>query len=542
MRRSTRKRITKAMTIRWLCPNGHDGGGLACIVCGAPCEPCKITDTDPIDPNAPTLMPVGIASDMKGTLLLPASVTSTDAHPAASGYEIVRELGRGGMGVVYLARQAELNRLVALKMILSGSHAGSEERLRFRSEAISAARLQHPNIVQVYGVGEHEGKPFVSLEYVEGGALDDRLRQGAMTPQEAATLIASLARAMNHAHDHGIIHRDLKPGNVLLAADGTPKITDFGLAKQLSDSAIKTGTGAIMGTPSYMPPEQASGKSGEIGPASDVYALGAILYECLTGKPPFQADTALDTIMKLTMEEVVPPRRLAPKCPRNLETICLKCLEKSPRNRYASARELAEDLDRFLNDEPILARPIGPLGRFSRWCSRQPAFATTVIGLSVFYLNHLALLRFEIEGEGGDYHWFVTGLLLIWLAGAWGFQRLVRRPGWDLAGAFGWATFEVLCFTALLFRGHGPVSILVNGYLVIVAVSALRFLPALVWYVMGLCMVCYVGLAIEAAHARVAAQTVTPHRAFIFVLFLGIMGLVSSLLLRRGRVATGGQP
>ncbi len=523
------------MTIRWLCSNGHDSSGQVCLVCGAPCEPCQSTDSALTGPVPSTFAPVGTAGDLQSTLLLPGSPSAIGSGGvSASGYEILRELGRGGMGVVYLARQAELDRLVALKMILSGSHAGAEELLRFRSEAVSVARLRHPNIVQVYGVGEHEGRPYVSLEFVEGGALDVRLRQGPLPPLEAAALVATLARAMNHAHKQGVIHRDLKPANVLLALDGTPKITDFGLAKQLTDSALKTGTGAIMGTPSYMPPEQATGKSSEMGPASDVYALGAILYECLTGRPPFQADTPLDTILKLTEEDVVPPRRHSPKCPRNLETICLKCLEKLPRKRYASAGELADDLNRFLNGESILARPIGIVGRFARWCARRPAIATTLLALSVFYVNHLVLMWLGIDGEDGGYHLFVSCLLPVWLAGAWGFERLVRRPGWAVPGAFAWASLDVISFTVLLWRGHGPQSTLLSGYLVMIPVAALRSLPALVWYITGLCSAGYVGLAIETAWER-PLYGVPPHRSFIFVLMLVIMGLVCHLLLRRGR-------
>ncbi len=312
-------------------------------------------------------------------------VAPTALAAAVSGYEIVRELGRGGMGVVYLARQTSLNRLVALKMILTAEHAGPTERERFRTEAEAIARLQHPGIVQIHEVGEYQGLPFFSFEFCAGGSLEKRLAGTPLPAQEAAGLVEKLARAMQAAHDKGVIHRDLKPANVLLAEDGNPKITDFGLAKKL-DEAGRTATGAVMGTPSYMAPEQARGRTKEIGPGADIYALGAILYECLTGRPPFKAPTPLDTIMQLLHNEPVPPRRLSPQIPRDLETICLKCLRKEIPRRYLRARDLADDLTRFLAGEPITARPVGLLERGWRTCRRHPSWA------AVCFLGGLVLL------------------------------------------------------------------------------------------------------------------------------------------------------
>jgi serine/threonine-protein kinase len=259
------------------------------------------------------------------------------------GYELLGELGRGGMGVVYKARQVKANRLVALKMILSGGHASEEDLARFRTEAEAVARLQHPGIVQIYEVNEHDGLPYFSMEYVEGGSLEKDLAGAPMPPKAAARLVEQLAQAIQTAHEHQIIHRDLKPANVLLSADGRPKITDFGLAKKL-DVTGKTQTGAVMGTPSYMAPEQASGNSKAIGPPADIYALGAILYECLTGRPPFQAANPVDVILKVIADEPAPPRQLCSNVPGDLEAICLKCLRKESEQRYASAADLAEDL------------------------------------------------------------------------------------------------------------------------------------------------------------------------------------------------------
>jgi WD40 repeat protein len=307
------------------------------------------------------------------------------------GYEVVRELGRGGMGVVYQARQTKLGRVVALKMILSGGHAGEADRVRFRTEAEAIARLQHSNIVQIFEVGEQGGLPYFSLEFCGGGSLERKLTGTPLPAKEAAALVEQLARAMQAAHQKGIVHRDLKPANVLLAEDGTPKVTDFGLAKRL-DEAGQTATGAVMGTPSYMAPEQAGGKSKEIGPAADVYALGAILYECLTGRPPFRAATAVDTLMQVVADDPVPPSRLAPRTPRDVEIICLKCLQKEPHKRYAGAEALADDLRHFLEGEPITARPVGLLERAAKWVRRRPAAAALVAVSAAAALGFVLLL------------------------------------------------------------------------------------------------------------------------------------------------------
>jgi serine/threonine-protein kinase len=308
----------------------------------------------------------------------PPGGAGADAIP---GYEILGELGRGGMGVVYKARHLRLKRLVAVKMILAGEHARPEHLARFRTEAEAIARLQHPNIVQVFEVGEHREMPFFSLEFCGGASLAKKLAGTPQPATEAAALVQTLARAMQAAHDKGVIHRDLKPANVLLADDDTPKITDFGLAKKL-DEAGQTIAGAVMGTPSYMAPEQAAGK--EVGPLADVYALGAVLYDCLTGRPPFKAATIHDTIRQVISEEPVPPRRLNPAVPRDLETICLKCLQKEPGKRYTSALALADDLDRFLSHKPILARPATRRERFAKWCRRNPWIAGLIVVLAAY--------------------------------------------------------------------------------------------------------------------------------------------------------------
>jgi tRNA A-37 threonylcarbamoyl transferase component Bud32 len=292
-----------------------------------------------------------------------------------AGYEILGVLGRGGMGVVYRARQTKVNRLVALKMILAGGHAGDDERRRFLTEAEAVARLQQPNIVQIHEVGEADGQPFFTLEYLPGGSLAARLSGTPLPPKEAARVVEQLARGIHYAHGKGIVHRDLKPANVLLTEDGTPKVTDFGLAKRVEVGSGLTVTGAILGTPEYMAPEQAGGGGKRVGPAADVYALGAILYECLTGRPPFRAATALDTILQVVSQEPASVRQLQPGVPADLETICHRCLQKEPGKRYARAEDLAEDLRRLQAGEPIRARPVGSAERAWRWCRRNPMVA-----------------------------------------------------------------------------------------------------------------------------------------------------------------------
>jgi serine/threonine-protein kinase len=297
-------------------------------------------------------------------------------RPAVTGYEILGELGRGGMGVVYKARHIKLDRVVALKMVLAGAHAGKDQLARFYTEAQAVAHLHHHNIIQIYEVGEQSGLPYFSLEFVDGGSLSEKTAGKPQPPKEAVDMVWRLAEAMSYAHQHGIVHRDLKPMNVLLMRDGTPKITDFGLAKRLEgESSSQTRSGAILGTPSYMAPEQALGEVHDVGPLTDVYALGAMLYELLTGRPPFLAATPMDTVIQVIRDEPVPPSQLQPGLPRDAETICLKCLQKEQLKRYASAGELAEDLQRFLAGEPIKARPVSTPERLWRWCRRNPRVA-----------------------------------------------------------------------------------------------------------------------------------------------------------------------
>jgi WD40 repeat protein len=341
-----------------------------------------------------------------GALTLPGDATGPVGPPPLPelpGYEVLAELGRGGMGVVYRARQTNVGRVVALKMIRAGRLASAAEVQRFRGEAEDMALLDHPHVVPVYEVGEHHGQHYFSMKLIDGGSLADHLGRFGADPRAGAALLARVARAVQYAHEHGILHRDLKPANILLewrAGDVSPPVplvTDFGLAKRLEGPG-GTPSHAVMGTPAYMAPEQAAGQSKRVTTAADVYALGAVLYELLAGRPPFRAETPLETLLRVLHDEPVPPSRLKPQVPADLQTICLKCLSKEPGKRYATAAAVADDLERFLAGEPIQARPVGPGERLVKWVRRRPAVAALtalalalVIGLTAggwWYADH----------------------------------------------------------------------------------------------------------------------------------------------------------
>ncbi len=377
-----------------------------------------------IGANHGSIVPFGEVSDTPNEQSLRAEF----APPEVPGYEILMELGRGGMGVVYKAVQKNLNRPVALKMILAGSHAGPIERERFRREAEAVATLQNPHIVQIFEIGEASGHLYLALEFVDGGSLAQSLVTGPWKAHAAAGLVETLARAVHYAHTQDVVHRDLKPGNVLLAsrnregaepASGPasrtslprfPKITDFGLAKRLSSAndPDRTKTGAVMGTPSYIAPEQASGRTRDVGPSVDIYALGAILYELLTGRPPFIGETPLETVLQVMNDDPVPPKRLQPSVPRDLETICLKCLHKSHAKRYASADALGDDLLRFLHGEPIKARPLSAWGRGVKWARRHPSvtiLTTATILATVALLGVLSVAYAQVREAVTQKEW-----------------------------------------------------------------------------------------------------------------------------------------
>jgi hypothetical protein len=323
-----------------------------------------------IDDMFPTAPPEDDSGAQSGT---------DDRLPTIPDYEVLEVLGRGGIGIIYRVHHIKLDRVVALKMLLSGEFAGPSELARFTREARAVAALQHPNIVQIHEVDEVDGRPYFTMELVCGGSLSRKLAGVPQPASYSASVTETLARAVHVAHQAGIVHRDIKPGNVLLAADGTPKISDFGLARHFESPSDVTLDPARIGTPSYMAPEQVTSKPGTVGPAADVYALGATLYEMLTGRPPFKAETATETERQVLEQEPVRPSRLNARVPRDLETICLKCLQKEPARRYASAAALADDLKRYREGRPIQARPVNVVERSWRWARRNPTMAALLL-------------------------------------------------------------------------------------------------------------------------------------------------------------------
>ncbi|HEY6564137.1 MAG TPA: serine/threonine-protein kinase, partial [Pirellulaceae bacterium] len=320
------------------------------------------------------------------------AVTPPDAVPVPRipGYEIECELGRGGMGVVYLARDIKLHRQVAIKTVSVAGRAPPKILERFRTESQAVAGLQHPNIGQVFVADEYDGQPYFVMEFIAGPNLGDQTRNRPQEAKSAAELVAILADAIQYCHERHILHRDLKPNNVLMVDSRTPKIVDFGLAKSLTSDSSATRTGEILGTPGYMAPEQASGVVKTLGPECDVYGLGAILYRLLTGRPPFDAPEPLQTVIMVLTDDAIPPRQLQRQIPRDLETICLKCLAKSPARRYRSAAELASDLRRFVAGKPIVARPVGFLERVMKFARRRPSLAA--LGASLLLMITASVL------------------------------------------------------------------------------------------------------------------------------------------------------
>jgi eukaryotic-like serine/threonine-protein kinase len=373
------------------------------------CPTCGAAGSDFVDDNCPICLmqlgtprqggsgSTGIGDNEEAT----KRVEYSTLNRRIGDYEILDEIARGGMGVVYRARQINLNRMVALKVLLIGHFANDTFIKRFRREAKAAASLNHPNIVSIHEVSEDQGQPYFSMELIEGHNLAELTREKPLAARDAAQLLKTIAEAVHFAHQGGLLHRDLKPSNVVVDASNIPHITDFGLAKRVEDADL-TLTGQVLGTPNYMPPEQADPKRGPTTVASDVYSLGAILYQLLTGRAPFMAETITQTLRLVSEGEPVSPRLLSPSVPRDLETICARCLEKDPQRRYGSAHELAEELDRFLKDEPIRARPIGPWAKLARWCRRKPALASamgagTVLLVVIAIGSPIAIIRINDE-------------------------------------------------------------------------------------------------------------------------------------------------
>ncbi|CAN5845881.1 hypothetical protein BH23PLA1_BH23PLA1_01090 [soil metagenome] len=453
-------------------------------------------------------------------------------------YELLEEIARGGMGVVYKARQISANRLVALKMMLSGPMASEIESQRFRLEAESTANLDHPHIVPIFEVGRHCGQAYFSMKLIEGGSLASQAGQFLDNPKGAAALMAKVAHALDYAHRKGFLHRDLKPGNILLDPQGEPHVTDFGLAKRVGDgsghgsatASELTHTGAILGTPSYMSPEQAAAGKVPLTPSADVYSLGAILYCLLAGRPPFRAETVMETIVQVTEQEPIPPGRIRPGVPKDLELICLKCLEKSPEARYPSAEALAEDLERYLRSEEVEARRTGTLGRLRRWVRREPELAFRLLGLGVVTLVTQA--NFQPKDRLDHLlHWEVTGAELLWMASLVVLHRASQVEGWSDRARPAWIALDVTFLTLLLWLLDAATGILAIGYALLIAASGLWSRVKLVWMTTAAACLGFTLLAID-IHWRNADPPDDFHPN-IFLAALVVTGFIVAHQVRR---------
>jgi len=421
-------------------------------------------------------------------------------------YELLHEIGRGGMGVVYRARQRGLDRTVAIKMILASHLASAEHVRRFQDEARAAARLRHSHIVHIHEVGQCHGQHYFTMEYIDGTSLAERIARGPADPKDAARLVRTVALAVHHLHEHGIVHRDLKPSNILLDSAGEPYVSDFGLAKVFAADSKATATGVIAGTPCYMAPEQAAGHGAQVGPAADVYSLGVILYELLTGQPPFLRENPLDTLLMVLGSEPVPPRQLQRRIPRELEWVCLKCLSRSPADRYASAAALADELDRFLKGEVLQARAPGLGHRLWRWARRKPALASRLATLGAFYL--VEVVNYYVTGvvEDSGFHWRMTVLTGLWVFTAIVFQQFLKSPRWSIPARFVWGVLDSLLLLGVLLVTDGAASSLLVGYLLLVAASGLWYRVRYVSFIAGLSLASYGVLIVDFYHWRPSLQ------------------------------------
>ncbi len=458
--------------------------------------------------------------------------------PVFANYAVLEEIDRGGMGIVYKARQTRPDRVVAIKMMRKGRFASRDDIERFLNEANAASQLDAESVVPVYEVGDLAGEPFIVMKYIDGKSLQQLLNDNAISLGDALVKLRQIAAAIGLAHDSGIIHRDLKPANILIDhQSGRPWVTDFGLAKFLNADHSLTAAGDVMGTPGYMSPEQASGEKQAMSPAADVYALGAILYRLLTGRTPIVSDSGnvARTLQLIQEHDVVSPRSMNRAICPELNTLCMKCLETDPRRRYPNARLLSEDLERFLAGESILAKSPGAFRKLQRWARHRPGLAATWLVLTFFGTYHVTN---TVLGGLNDYPAFncaVKFVLPLAALNAWFWQRcLIRKCGaaWPL---YAWATGEVLLLTVLLLFSDGAKSGLVSLYYVIVAVSVLRCRPLLVGYVTLLAMAGYVASWGFSRFATTGVQD--PLQGVPVLLSLGLIGFVQYLALKRSSVS-----
>ena len=469
------------------------------------------------------------------------------------GYQIIEKLGKGGMGIVYRAFDPRLKREVALKLISTGLSITTESSMRLRKEAETIARLQHPGIMQIYEIGEHEGNFYLVLELLHPGGLFTITEKQQKSPAWKAALIWQLAETVHYAHQAGIVHRDLKPANVLPALEASGislsnssswwtedvlnlprvKLTDFGLAKCLDDDSQLTRTGIMLGTPDYMAPEQLPDSGEPIGPATDIYALGVMLYQLLTDRLPLKSESISQFISMLSNDDPVPPRRLNPSVPPDLETLCLKCLMKKPAERYASAQALADDLFLFLQGESILARPLNWFQRLKRWARRKPILAGHYLGIIILYSFHLFVMLVLQLPHQGFFHALVTSLVIFWFWAATTTQRLVESKHWQRLGEYIYTTLPTLLVSIGFSVHKGPSSVPIDIYSLFIVISVFIYPhPRIVWFQTILSIFSYLSITAIAWWFK-PENLVSLEKGGYFLINLFFMGVLMHLILRR---------
>jgi len=459
------------------------------------------------------------------------SVAYNTTEPRPFGkYELQEEIGRGGMGVVHKARQVDLDRVVAIKLILSCQFASKEDIRRFYLEARSAGRLKHPNIVAIHEVGEINGQHYFAMDYIDGESLAAISHAAEFTAELAAECIAEIARAVDFLHQHGIVHRDLKPANILIDDDGQPFVTDFGLAKVFDSGDQQTQSGTILGTPSYMAPEQAAGQNSELGPTADIYSLGAILYELLTGRPPFKEENPLDTLVQVLEGEASRPSQLNRAVPRDLELICMKCLEKDAGSRYQSAAQLADDLQRFLRREAVDARPSGLLHKLRRWTRREPALVSRLSALLA--AAGIVQIAFMFNAARDvSYHVTIMSIFGIWAALSFLFQWMLRRDKLEAVGRYCWSATDAALLTTLLITTGESSGTLLIGYPLLIVAAGMFFRVCLVWFTTAASILSYGALLWFQTR-----QNIPAHYPAIYTAVLALLGFMVAYQIYRVRV------
>jgi tRNA A-37 threonylcarbamoyl transferase component Bud32 len=512
-------------------------------------------NADPACPQCGKQLSIQIGEDLCSRCMLQLGLDELTACPgpdwavsipATIGeYEVIEPIARGGMGVVVKARQPRIGRIVAVKIIRNDLLSSPGARTRFRIEVQSAGSLRHPNIVTVYEANEDAGQEYFSMELVEGDALDRILAdQGPLEPLRAARLLAQIAEGVDHAHSKGVLHRDLKPGNVLLDEADLPRVTDFGIALRPTEDDVEHRIG-VAGTPSYMAPEQISGRDADITAATDVYGLGAILYETLTGRPPYHAVTPDELLIQVLDGPPERPRRIQRRIPRDLEAICLRCLQRRPEDRYATAAELAADLRAFVAGNPLRAARGGHSGKAIRWLFQRPALALTYAALALFLADHwlvhgLAERQASGGGSSSEFHLLVNAIIPVWALVATGMQLWVERTDRKALVRYSWSALDVVLLTVIILQadGAGSKETLLPLYLIIIAATGFRWRPGLTLFTTALCMA---ATLVVFMHAKVTGvqSFEALGELFIPLTYMVVMGIIAAALVKRMRVLAG---